>query len=124
MGLTHRMRPEAALRYAVETSDESWLAFINGEFACVLGVKGPSILGGTAAPWFLASDVIERHRKLFLDRSHRVVEDLVREYGTLSNHVWDGHTKAKAWLSRIGFTLEDPEPYGISGAPFRRFWRS
>ena len=40
----------------------------------------------------------------------------------LLNFVDNRNIKAQNWLRWLGFTLEEPEPHGVAGLPFRRFW--
>lgn len=115
--------PEPVVRECIELSDKAWVAFINGEFAAIAGIGSGTTLGGGGRPWMMGSEVLEKHPLLFVRRSKLLVEEMAQEYGKLYNLVWDGHTAAKKWLQAVGFTLEEPKPYGVFGAPFRYFWR-
>ena len=42
-------------------------------------------------------------------------------YTWLVNWVDDRNTCAIRWLKWMGFTIHEPEPYGVANLPFRRF---
>ena len=44
--------------------------------------------------------------------------------GPIGNHVYAKNRPAVRWLQHLGFVVEPSKPYGVEGAPFRRFWRS
>ncbi len=122
--LTSGRDPEPLLKECIEMSDQSWVVMINGNFGALLGIGKGTLLGSGGQPWLVASNEVEKIPCLFVEKSRLVVEEMGQEYGRLYNLVWDGHTAAKRWLRAVGFTLGEPQPYGLFQAPFRPFWRN
>ncbi len=41
----------------------------------------------------------------------------------IGNHVYSKNRMSIRWLKHLGFTVNDPEPFGPWGSPFCEFWR-
>lgn len=116
------LSPLSALEIAFKASSEAWAGLIDGVVVCMFGVCPVSLLSGDGSPWMLGSDDIEQHQKLFLRRCRPVVAGMAQSYKSLHNHVDCRNETSIRWLKWLGFTMGEPEPYGIFGLPFRRFW--
>jgi hypothetical protein len=120
---SHHALPEDSLRRGVRNSTQAWAAIIGGEVCCLFGVTPRSFATGDGTPWMLGTDGIVRHQYRFLRDSIECADAMNREYPTLVNYVSDANEASKRWLRWLGFTLDDPAPYGIEGQLFRRFER-
>jgi hypothetical protein len=69
----------------------------------------------------LGAQGIERFARPLLEQGRRWVGEMLSVHPRLENHVDARYEKAQRWLGRLGFTLDEPEPYGAEGLPFRRF---
>ncbi|GAA0567449.1 hypothetical protein ACFQH5_15675 [Halomonas salifodinae] len=116
-----RQSPGDSLRNAVRASRQPLAGVIDGELACLLGVVPQSTLGGTGAAWMLGSEVIERHPLVFLRHSRPALAEIARGFNYLHNWVDARNTVAIRWLAWLGFTIHDPEPFGVFGMPFHHF---
>jgi hypothetical protein len=102
------------------TADHFYAAVWEDEVVALFGVNGvPGVVG---FPWMLASGALTGIRKSFLRECSGVVQGMLREYGTLENHVWAKNEVHIQWLRWLGFTVESAVPFGIDGEPFHRFY--
>ncbi len=116
--------PREALRFSASVSHETWAARLNGVPACIWGLGIGSALTGVARPWLLGTDAIARHPARFLRRSRGTVEAWGSRHPLLENWCDARNELSLRWLAWLGFTLEEPAPFGPFGFPFVRFWRS
>ena len=114
--------PEQALYEGLKRSDGyAWAGIADGEVVCIFGIAPMNILSDVGVPWMLGTPMIEKYATVFLKRSKKYVRGMCIMYPKLMNYVDDRNDVAKQWLQWLGFTLHEPEPYGVNGLPFRRF---
>jgi hypothetical protein len=118
-----RHSPETALREGLEVSDIAWTGEVDGLPVCMFGVSAASILGSIGVPWMIGTDLLERNAVTFLRHSRGALMMMEARYEFLINFVDDRNQAAKRWLGWLGFTLEEPEPFGPYRVPFRKFWK-
>lgn len=116
-----RSEPLDALVRAVRVSSESWAGVVDGETICLFGVAPMSVLGGRGSPWMLGTDGVDRNFVTFLRGCRAVVSRWRSVYPTLENVVDERNVAAHRWLRWLGFTLDEPRPYGPDKMPFRPF---
>ncbi len=114
--------PYYALVMTYRKSEETWVGMIDGEIACVWGVFHDSVLGKTARIWLLSTAVMEKAPIRVARFTKAWLTKLLKKYDILENYVDDEYTKCKKWLKWLGFTIEDPEPFGAELAPFCHFY--
>ena len=77
--------------------------------------------------WLLATDGLtstKSHRWQLSTLARQWVDLCVAEVGeTIGNYAYSENKKSLKWLKHLGFTVGEPEPYGVKGAPFCQFWR-
>lgn len=95
-------------------------AFIGDEIAAMWGVNG-TVLGNTGNPWLLTTSAIEKMPLAFLKEARREVGEMLEGHPVLSNHVAASYTRAIRFLRLLGFTVDEPRPFGPLRAPFCRF---
>lgn len=113
-------QPLDALLDAMAWSAESYAGYIDGELACLFGVVPGTFLTGEAVPWLLTSNVVQRKPRAFLRASREVIADWLGKYPMLVQQVDARYEQALRWAERVGFNVEPPAPFGISGEPFCR----
>lgn len=115
---SHGLSPIGALVNSVVASREPMAALADGEVMALFGICE---CRDFAMPWLMGATGIERFHVPFLRRSRAWVQEAHRRYPLLMNWV-DARNKASIrWLGWLGFTIYDPEPYGLEGRPFHRF---
>ena len=92
----------------------------DGSCVALTGVVGKTI-------WLLGSTNLTatKNHRLQLCRHGREWVDFCLESagGYVENMVYSKNKRSIRWLKHLGFTVQDPEPYGPSGALFCPFWR-
>lgn len=111
-----------AIRLSITASDDVVMAVSAfGEPVALLGVSTRSALYGIGSPWMLATPHVDRYRRAFIECGRAYTAAMLGEYEMLENHVDARNAKSVAWLQRIGFKIEPPEPFGAFGMPFHPF---
>lgn len=118
---TSHSTPERALARGVANSTRVWVGLVDGEPACLFGVAPRSIVLGEGTPWLLGTEATVRYQRAFLAASRVCVDAMLAVYPRLVNYVDDRNEASKRWLLWLGFTLDEPAPYGVDGLMFRRF---
>ena len=113
--------PRAALLMSWRVSTHRWAGLAGDEVACIFGVAPINLLARRGAPWLLGTDLIAQHGRAFLRRNRRYIHSMMSVYNHLENHVDARNTVSIEWLRWLGFTFDEPAPFGVAGLPFRRF---
>ena len=113
--------PGTALREGIRSSLEAWVGLADGVPFCLFGLAPASLLGGSAIPWLLGTDGMDRHAAGFLRRCRPVVDRWAGMFPDLWNHVDARNLKAIRWLRWLGFTIHPAAPYGVQQLPIHRF---
>jgi len=110
---------EALLRYHLRHSDEFWLGMHDDKVACVYGLAPPTALSNRAYLWLLTTEIVEKHKFLFVRHSQLVIEDALKRYDMIFGHVAMGNHSARKWLRWLGAEIGVPEN-GFSRFEIRR----
>lgn len=113
--------PHEAVENSVKLSDYSTAVYINNDVVAVMGLKIHSALSGTGIPWLLGTDNVVKHRRVFLQNSRAVIDDMKYHCPKLMNYVHIDNKVSIQWLKWLGFEFDDPTPIGINGEMFHRF---
>ena len=93
---------------------------INGTPEALCGLAaGPT--QNTGEIWCLSSAKMHRYPKQYMRYGRWLIEEGLANFELLENYVYEHNTKSIAWLKRLGAKFEEPRPYGVGGAKFRRF---
>jgi hypothetical protein len=113
--------PRMALMEGLVWSAETWTARIDGEVACMWGVRQADVLGWTGVPWMLGSEAVAANASTLLRQSRLIVDRWRGMYPVLRNMVDARHHRSIRWLRWLGFTIGDARPMGFAGLPFHPF---
>lgn len=116
--------PEKTVADSIKDSSEAWAGLADGELVCLFGVAPLTLIGVTGIPWLMGSVAIERHQRAFLRRNADFIDRWQVEYPILRNFVDARNTTSQRWLRWLGFRIDPPVPYGVSGLPFHPFERT
>jgi len=106
-------------------ASDAIMSYIDDKPIAVYGVVPVSAVESVGVPWMVGTNYIADYKVKFGRHSQDVVAAWKNDYNYLFNYVDDRNTTAKDWLGWLGFTLDDPAPYGAANKPFRRFeWRA
>lgn len=116
-----RKTPREAMVDGLLMSDLSVIVMVNDQPCAMLGMVTQSILTGTGVVWMLGTDESMNHRKLFLELSPPVINEMLNACPSLFNYVHVDNKKSIRWLKWLGFTIDEPSPYGVGGELFHKF---
>lgn len=112
--------PQDALLLSFAVSDRCYTVRLDDELVMIFGVGGEP--GRFGVPWMMASDLLLQVRREFVRECRTVVQAMLDQYQHLENHVWAGNKIHIYWLEWLGFVILPPQPFGIDGEPFHRFY--
>lgn len=104
--------PEAILLEEMRYSTIACAGLINGEVACVWGVKANTILNDSAYLWVLTTQRVDEHPFIFVRHSQRMAEELLKHFSYLHGFVLADNHRSVKWLRWLGCSLV-PAPDGI-----------
>lgn len=116
LGLDPRVGIRRSFRHAILRKSY----FVDGELAAMSGLCG-SMLGDIAEPYLMTGPLVERVPMAFIKLAKDGVAEMLQHKLRLDGHVAAAYGSACRFLAAIGFTLDEPRPFGSHGAPFRRF---
>ncbi|VWC40595.1 hypothetical protein BLA6993_07027 [Burkholderia lata] len=102
-------------------SASAWSWVVDGEVACMFGLVTPTRISGNAFPWFLSSHLVDRHAHAFARASRLLLPELLERHPRLIGMVDARYALSVRWLTWLGARIGEPEPWGVVGAPFRKF---
>ena len=102
---------EAAIK-AVQLSDSAWVAFHKHQPFCVFGYYIPIPLTRVGVPWLLGTNEMREAGKPLIALGKRFVDFMLTECERLENYVHESNEKSIRWLEYLGFTIDEPKPFG------------
>jgi hypothetical protein len=99
----------------------AFVAELEGEAIALFGFVPAGALSEAAHPWLVGTDTLNRVPGMLTRLSRSYCSAVLGEYPVLVNYVDVRHEASVRWLSRLGFELQPPEPFGVAGLPFHRF---
>lgn len=105
----------------IRCSTMCWACHVDGELAAIFGCAPMgTLLDPRGCPWLLGTDLIPRHRRIFVRESRPYIAAMLAAYPSLINAVHADNTVAVSWLRKMGFHLEPAAPVH-TGALFHVF---
>ena len=111
------MRPEAGLRLSAAGADYVWCGRINGIPSMIFGCSR-NLLSERGEVWALGTDNCTSHPREMLVYGRSVLRMMLDIFPVLENYCDARYEKSLRWLRRIGFTIGEPESFGVNGVPF------
>ena len=115
------MLPLQSLQASVDTTPHPYTGLVDGEVMNIWGVGKHPDFNLVGYPWMLASDLVIKHKRLFLRESLIALEVMKKEAPYLINMVDTRNKVAIKWLRWLGFEIYGPEAFGPQGMAFHRF---
>lgn len=110
-----------AVRDSFKCSTLRCTAFVGPDIAAMWGLGG-AFLSDVGQPWLLTTPAAERVPFSYLREGRVQVQAMLTRRRYLENYVPASYARACRFLVLLGFTLEQPAPYGPKGVLFHRFW--
>lgn len=108
------------VRKSLALSLQAWTWMLEDRPACIFGVGG-NLIGDGAMLWLLTTDDVARHPVTFWRHSRAIVGVMRECHPRLSGFCDSRYGATVRWLTRLGFALEGPMPFGEFNMPFYRF---
>lgn len=112
-----RYGPREALEAGLKLSEMARTLFIGDEPLCMFGMV---VAGDWSIPWLLTTTLVDQHPLAFWRASKLVLAELRALYPLMQQMVDGRYTQALSWARRLGFRVDDAEPFGAAGLPFHR----
>lgn len=108
----------------IKDSDYVLAGYVKDDPVCIWGVVREDLLFNQGIPWMLGTSALNDNRKAwaFLRKCRKPVLSMMENYDRLENYVDARNVRSQRWLRYMGFTLEEPKPYGALELPFHKFW--
>jgi len=113
--------PLEALIEGWKVSDLAVVITVNDEPCVMIGLVIRDILSGAGIPWLLGTDNALKYKRQFLTQVPAVINEMLNICPRLYNYVHVDNKVSVKWLKRIGFTFDEPAPYGCEKELFYKF---
>jgi len=113
--------PIESLMRSWKVSNRSVIVTVNDEPCVMLGLVIHDILSGTGSPWLLGTENALKYKRHFLTEVPAVIDEMLAICPSLFNYVHTENKVSMKWLEWIGFTIDEPLPYGCDNALFHKF---
>jgi hypothetical protein len=118
---SHRKQPIESLMTGWTTSAYSAIVTVNDVPCVMLGLVRRDLLSDYGVPWLLGTNGAIKHRREFLRLSPPVIQEMLSVCPKLYNYVHVDNKVSIDWLRWLGFTFDEPQPYGVTGELFHKF---
>lgn len=94
---------EVLLHECVKRSADVRYGYVDGQCACVWGLIPPTLLSSSAYLWLLTTDLVEKHKFLFVRHSQRWIEEALCTYPSIiGDWIPNDEPRQKRWLEWLG----------------------
>ena len=100
---------QETMRRSVMNSSRLWVGIIDEKLVCCWGLIPPSFLSDTAYLWLYTIDGFDEHIFIFIRKSQRAVEEILKAYPVIVGHCVVGHDKSIRWLRWLGAKFGEPQ---------------
>lgn len=114
--------PLSAIIRSVQNSTLKWTIRDGDVPLGIFGVGASSAMSDRGSPWLLATPELNRIRIPFLRQSRECVQRMLAQHSFLENWVDVRNTTSVKWLKWCGFEFDEPQPFGVEGRDFLRFY--
>ena len=112
--------PVVSLAFARQHSRDFRIRFFDGKPAVAYGVSTFDPLAKEGCVWLLGTDAIDKHPLIFARYVKGVIDELRHGYSNVFNYCRHDNHKTLNLLYWLGFTIDDPVPFGRFNIPYRR----
>ena len=113
--------PSPAIEYSLASSSLAWTIRLGEEAIGLFGVGADLNDPERGSPWLLATPKLEDIAHTFLRQSRECVQSMLDKHSFLENWVDQRNLTSVKWLKWCGFTVFEPEPFGVENKMFCRF---
>jgi hypothetical protein len=92
-----------------------------GRLICIYGFAPLALISGAAAPWMMATDLLDEHRTAFMRRSKSIVALARQAYTYQMNMVAWNNTDVVSYLKWLGYRFGEPFEHPETGELVAQF---
>lgn len=111
--------PDQSLVDEIRRANFASAGLIDGEVACVWGVRADTILNDSAYFWMLTTRLVDEHPFIFVRHSQLMAQKILKDFSRLHGWVLEDNHRSIKWLRWLGCTLV-PAQQGILNFELRR----
>lgn len=119
---SHHKTPLESLLEGWNAPGYSVIVTINDEPCAMLGVTLCDVLSGNGIPWLLGTENALKYKRYFITLVPAVIDEMLDICPNLYNYVHIKNVTSIKWLKYIGFTFDEPIPYGCEKELFHKFY--
>jgi hypothetical protein len=97
--------PEAILLDEIRYATMARAGLIDGQVACVWGVRANVILNDSAYLWMLTTQLVDEHPFVFVRHSQLMAEEILKRFSFIHGWVLADNQRSVKWLQWLGGTL-------------------
>ena len=113
-----RWSPLEALLHSLERSPDPRAMLFDGEPVAMWGVEPINFGAGVGVAWLLGSDDLAAHPYLFWQTCKSELRQVLVQWRVLFNWIDARYEPSLRWARRLGFSVDEPKPFGPDGALF------
>lgn len=119
------MKPLEAAKFSIQNSSVAYSAFVNKKLVCIYGmVRGSALSPGIGTIWLLSTKEVDKYTYRFIKALSPEIDRVSVGYDMVENWVDVRNRGMIQALKFLGFTLNEPEQYGVLRRLAHRFWRA
>lgn len=119
---SHGLGAEQMLIGELADSDAAWTWLVDGVPGCMFGVVTmPVLLGGETYPWFISTELVDKHARTFARTCKELLPELLAHHPRMVGRVDARYKLSIRWLQWLGAKIGPAEPYGVGQMPFHSF---
>ena len=100
---------QITMHQAMVHSSRVWLGYAEGQVQCLWGIVSPTLLSDRAYLWLYTTPHLTHHVFLLVRHSQRVVQEMLKDFPTITGHCEVRATKSIRWLRWLGATFGEPQ---------------
>jgi len=94
-------------------SSDLWVGMVDGKMICFWGLSPSTLLNNSAHLWLYTIEAFKGHEFIFVRKSQRVIEEMLKLYPTITGFTDARRPKAVRWLKWLGASFGEPNGYEI-----------
>lgn len=110
--------------YCQRLSFTTWIGFYDDKIVCAWGIIPPSVLSDSCYLWLHTTPAMEGHQFVLVRKSQLFIEELLREYSSVTGHVRIDAPKSQKWLKWLGAEFEPSDKAGMLSFRIRQKWQT
>jgi hypothetical protein len=101
------------MKFLWDNSQDKTIVLVDDKPTCLLGV-----INSTEVWLFFYKDIDNLPISFF-----KLGKKFIAKYDKLQGHIYSENTFALQWAKFMDFTIEEPQPYGVNGELFHKFYK-